>query len=133
MSEFQQNMLNSLLEIIVPVLFMVVLPFLVQLLRGRTKLNKESLVEMIAQSVVAAAEQTLARSSNEDKYAFAVEMTRKRLAEQGISIDDERIREAIEAAVYKVKEKAIQPGPITVGQVFPDLNPVEVLQGDNSA
>ena len=75
----------------------------VNYLKARLAAEHYALVEQIAASTVAAINQTLNSKAGEEKRAAAIALVRAECAKRGITLDEEAIGNAVEAAVYRAK------------------------------
>jgi LL-H family phage holin len=106
MESLTSDIINALIVALVPV-GIGALGWLarsvVNYLKARLAAEHYALVEQIAASTVAAINQTLNSKAGEEKRAAAIALVRAECAKRGITLDEEAIGNAVEAAVYRAK------------------------------
>jgi LL-H family phage holin len=106
MQSLTSDIINALIVALVPV-GIGALGWLarsvVNYLKARLAAEHYALVEQIAASTVAAINQTLNSKAGEEKRAAAIALVRAECAKRGITLDEEAIGNAVEAAVYRAK------------------------------
>ena len=106
--------MNSLTNEIVNTLIIALVPVgigalgwlarsVINYLKARLAAEHYALVEQIAASTVAAINQTLNSKAGEEKKAAAIALVRAECAKRGITLDEDAIGNAVEAAVYRAK------------------------------
>jgi LL-H family phage holin len=106
MESLTSDILNALIVALVPVGIGALgwlARSLVNYLKARLAAEHYALVEQIAASTVAAINQTLNSKAGEEKRAAAIALVRAECAKRGITLDEEAIGNAVEAAVYRAK------------------------------
>jgi hypothetical protein len=114
MEHFLTIFIETLLKILLPVVFSALAAFLIaqaKLLWVRAKNQQPDLadtLEWVARTAVYAAEQAGAADLIDDKKDYAIEVAEMWLSAKGLPIDLDMIEAAIEAAVYSEinKERA---------------------------
>jgi LL-H family phage holin len=106
METLTSDIVNALIVALVPV-GIGALGYLarsvINYLKARLAAEHYALVEQIAASTVAAINQTLSTKAGEEKRAAAIALVRAECAKRGITLDEEAIGNAVEAAVYRAK------------------------------
>ena len=106
MDQFYSDIINALIVALVPVAIGA-LGWIANSVIGylKTKMAAEhyAMVEKIAAATVAAVNQTLSSKAGEEKKAAAIALVRAECAKRGITLDEEAIGNAVEAAVYRTK------------------------------
>ena len=106
MESLTSDIVNALIVALVPVAIGALgcLAYsVINYLKSRLAAEHYALVEQIAASTVAAINQTLNSKAGEEKKAAAIALVRAECAKRGITLDEEAIGNAVEAAVYRAK------------------------------
>jgi len=106
MNSLTNEIINALIVALVPVGIGALgwlAKSVVNYLKARLAAEHYALVEQIAASTVAAINQTLSTKAGEEKRAAAIALVRAECAKRGITLDEDAIGNAVEAAVYRVK------------------------------
>jgi len=106
MESLYSDIINALIVALVPVAIGALgwlANSVINYLKARLAAEHYALVEQIAASTVAAINQTLNSKAGEEKKAAAIALVRAECAKRGISLDEEAIGNAVEAAVYRAK------------------------------
>jgi hypothetical protein len=117
MEHFLTIFIETLLKILLPVVFSALAAYLIaqaRLLWARAKAGKPDLadtLEWVARTAVFAAEQAGAAELILDKKDYAIEVAEMWLESKGLPIDLDMIEAAIEAAVYSEINKDKTPSP----------------------
>ena len=106
MESLYSDIINALIVALVPVAIGALgwlANSVINYLKARLAAEHYALVEQIAASTVAAINQTLNSKAGEEKRAAAIALVRAECAKRGITLDEEAIGNAVEAAVYRAK------------------------------
>lgn len=77
--------------------------WLIPMIKSKTTLAQQEIIQAGANIVVYAAEQLFGTKKGEEKLAYAMERLQERLHKYGIKIDNSALRPYIEAAVKSLK------------------------------
>ena len=106
MESLTSDLINALIIALVPVGIGAlgwIARSVINYLKARLAAEHYALVEQIAASTVAAINQTLNSKAGEEKKAVAIALVRAECAKRGITLDEDAIGNAVEAAVYRAK------------------------------
>lgn len=106
MDPLVNDLINTLLVALVPVGIGALgwaARGVINYLKARLQAEHYAMVEAIAAATVASVEQTLRSKAGEEKRAAAIALVRAECAKRGITLDEDAIGNAVEAAVYRIK------------------------------
>jgi len=106
MESLTSDIVNALIVALVPVAIGALgwlANAVINYLKARLAAEHYAMLEKIAASTVAAINQTLNSKAGEEKKAAAIALVRAECAKRGITLDEEAIGNAVEAAVYRAK------------------------------
>ena len=108
MDPFVSDLINALIVALIPVAIGAlgwIARSVIGYLKARINAEQYQMLEKIAATTVASLSQTLATKAGAEKKAAAVALVRAECAKRGLSLDEEAISTAIEAAVYRERLK----------------------------
>lgn len=108
MDPFVSDLVNALIVALVPVVVGALgylAKQLITLIKANISKEQYRMVEAIASAAVRSIEQTLRSKAGQEKREAAMALVRAECMKRGISLDEEAIATAIEAAVYQEKLK----------------------------
>ena len=108
MDPFVSDLINALLVALIPVAIGAlgwIARSVIGYLKARINTEHYQMLEQIAGTTVASISQTLATKAGAEKKAAAVALVRAECAKRGLSLDEDAISTAIEAAVYRERLK----------------------------
>jgi LL-H family phage holin len=108
MDPFVSDLINALFVALIPVGIGAlgwIARSVIGYLKARMNAEQYQMLEKIAATTVASLSQTLSTKAGAEKKAAAIALVRAECAKRGLSLDEEAISTAIEAAVYRERLK----------------------------